>query len=420
MELKEALPPVQTAKCKQCARPLLIRLHGLTRFVACRDCGHAMMRDTATGYLNERRTYSARQLQPYLDPGDEGELFGRRYLVTGWVRKKEKSAPYSWAEYHIFNPVHGFAQLSVYEGHWTFHEQLRIHPRASGIEEILIHERNAYQRFNSYSCTVLEAAGEFNRDVNDDQRAKVRELVAPPFMLTREQDPDELAWYMGRYVEPDEIKKAFGKAMAPPPRKGVGAAQPLRLAIDKNVLKTISVLAFAVILLTQILFWVVDRQAPIGSWNLQTNVSDPTKSAMVETSSFELRSRYSAVELVVYPIGLQNNWFALSGALINEDTGESRSFDIDIEFYSGYEGGEHWSEGRQNDGIVFSALPAGKYHLEVYPAYDAGRPVKQFALQVNGSPTLWSNMWLILGLAMIFPLITWYRVTTFETNRWGA
>jgi len=378
-----------------------------------------MMRDTVTGYLTERRTYDKRKLQPYLEPGDEGDLFGRRYLVAGWVRKKEKSTPYSWAEYHLFNPVHGFAQLSEYEGHWTFHEQLRIHPRASGVEEILIYERNAYRRYNSYSCTVLEATGEFTRDLNDDQRAKVRELIAPPFMLTREQDPDELAWYMGRYVEPDGVKTAFDKTMAPPPRKGVGAAQPLRLAIDKNVLKTISALAFTLILITQILFWIFDRQAPIGSWNLQTNTNGSAQVEMVETSSFELRSRYSAVELVVFPIGLQNNWFALSGALINEDTGESRSFNIDIEFYSGYEGGEHWSEGRQNDGIVFSALPAGKYHLEVYPAYDTARPVKQFAMQLNGSPTLWSNMWLVLGLAMLFPLITWYRVATFETNRWG-
>ena len=28
-------------------------------------------------------------------------------------------------------------------------------------------------------------------------------------------------------------------------------------------------------------------------------------------------------------------------------------------------------------------------------------------------------MWLLLLLALAFPLITWYRVSSFETNRWG-
>jgi hypothetical protein len=385
----------------------------------CHGCGHAVHRDTATGYHNDRRSYTARQLKPFLEPGDEGDLFGRRYLVTGWVRKKETNTPYTWAEYHLFNPVHGFAQLSVYEGHWTFHEQLKVYPRASGIEEVLIYERNAYERYNSYKCTVLEAAGEFSRDLNEDQRAKVQEYISPPVMLTRELEPDELAWYLGRYVEPELVKEAFGKAEAPPPRKGVGAAQPLRLAIDKNVLKTISAFAVVIYLLTQVFFWLGDSKSPIGSWNLQVKQSTPAMGEMVETPSFDLRSRYGAVEIMVFPAGLENRWFSLSGALINEHTGEARSFEMDIEFYSGYEGGEHWSEGGRSDGIIFSALPAGKYHLELYPVYDSRNPVTNFSVQVNGSPTLWSNLWVVMLLAMIFPLITWYRVTSFENKRWG-
>lgn len=419
MDLKGTLPSPLNAVCPKCKRQLPVRLHGLSRFLVCHGCGNAVHRDTATGYLTERRGYNSRLLKPYLEPGDEGELFGRPYLVTGWVRKKETNTSYSWAEYHLFNPVHGFAQLSVYEGHWTFHEQLKVYPRASGIEEILIHERNAYERFNSYKCSVLEAAGEFSRDVNDDQRAKVQEYISPPYMLTRELDPDELAWYWGRYVEPGGIKEAFGKAEAPPPRKGVGAAQPLRLAIDKNVLKTISVFAVAVILLTQLLFWSIDSGSLIGSWNLPAKQSDPAKGEMVETPSFDLRSRYGAVEVLVFPVALENRWFSLSGALINEHTGEARSFLMDIEYYSGHEGGEQWSEGKRSDGIILSALPAGRYHLELYPAYDSRTPVTSFNVQVQGSPTLWSNMWLILMLAMIFPLITWYRVTSFENKRWG-
>jgi hypothetical protein len=419
MDLKSTLPAPVRAACPACKAEVTVRLHGLSRFVACGNCGHGSIRDTPTGYLTERRQYRTRVAKPYLLPGDEGVLFDRRYLVTGWVRKKEKSTPYSWMEYHLFNPVHGFAQLSVYEGHWTFHEQLRIYPRETHINQILIFQRNAYEPFNTYACSVLEAEGEFTRDVNDDQSAKVNELVAPPFMLTRELEPDELAWYLGRYVEPKEIRQAFGKQLDPEPRNGVGACQPMKLAIDKNVLRTISVIAVIVFLLTQFVIAVADApKVLLQEVHVATEGPDGRPVTM-ESSSFTLDRPYNSVELFARAPDVDNNWFELSGALVNNATGASRTFSFNIEYYHGYEGGERWSEGGTNDGIVFSSLPAGTYHLEMDAAFDTARPVRRVELRVDHTPTLWSNMWSLLLLALAFPLITWYRVSSFETNRWG-
>lgn len=339
--------------------------------------------------------------------------------MTGWVRKKESGTSYSWMEYHLFNPVHGFAQLSVYDGHWTFHEQLHVYPQETNINQMLIFQRNVYEPFNSYECAVLEAEGEFTRDVNHDQDAKVRELVSPPFMLTREMEPDELAWYLGHYVEPKEIRKAFGKPMDPEPRNGVGACQPMKLAIDVNILKTISVAAAVVFLITQLVIAMADApKVLLSERHIATDGPDGRPLTM-ESSSFTLDRPYSSVELFARAPDVDNNWFELSGALINNATGASRSFTFNIEYYHGYEGGENWSEGGVKEGIVFSALPAGTYHLEMDAAFDASRPVRSVEVRVDHHPTLWSNMGLLLLLAMAFPLITWYRVSSFETNRWG-
>jgi hypothetical protein len=419
MDLKSTLPAPVRSACPSCKAELNVRLHALTRFVACGGCGHGFVRDTPTSYLTERRQYRTRLAKPYLVPGDEGVLFDRRYLVTGWVRKKEAGTSYNWMEYHLFNPVHGFAQLSVYDGHWTFHEQLRVYPRETNINQTLIFQRNVYEPFNAYECSVLEAEGEFTRDVNDDQKAKVRELVSPPFMLTRELEPDELAWYLGQYVEPDRIQKAFDKQHGPEPRNGVGACQPMKLAIDVNVLKTISIVAVVVFLITQLVIAMADAPKVLLSEFRSAADGPDGRPLMMESSSFILDRAYSSVELFARAPDVDNNWFELSGALINNATGEARSFTFNIEYYHGYEGGENWSEGGTKDGIVFSALPAGTYHLEMDAAFDTARPVRSVEVRVEHHPTLWSNMWLLLLLALIFPLITWYRVSSFETNRWG-
>lgn len=419
MDLKNALPAPLVFTCPACKAKQAVFLHGLSRFVVCNACWRAYARDSSTGFPTERRRYRARTYKPYLTPGDEGELSGRRYLVTGWVSKREKGNSCRWAEYHLFNPVHGFAQLSVFEGHWTFHEQLRVYPRETGINETLIFQRNAYEPYNSYECVVGEAEGEFAYDLSDDQHARIKELVAPPYMLTRELGPDELAWYSGLYLEPAEVRKAFNKTAEPPARSGVGAAQPMKLAIGKDVLLTVSSVAAVIILLTQFALAIFDGPTIAHEGAYMTSVDSTGRMMEIESRSFTLARGRGAVELTARPLDLDNNWFELSGALINESTGETRSFSFNIEYYHGFEGGERWSEGRTSDGMVFSALPSGTYHMAFYPTFDKSRPVRGFDVRLEAAPTLWSNMWLVLLLAMAFPLITWYRISRFEANRWS-
>jgi hypothetical protein len=238
-------------------------------------------------------------------------------------------------------------------------------------------------------------------------------------MLTRELEPDELAWYLGRYVEPKAVRQAFGKERDPEPRNGVGACQPMKLAIDVNVLRTITIIAVLLLLVTQLVISVTDPPRALLTETHTVMDGPDGRPLPMESSSFSLDRARSSVELFARAPEVDNNWFELSGALINNATGESRSFTFNIEYYHGYEGGENWSEGGTKDGIVFSALPAGTYHLEMDAAYDAVRPVRRVEVRLEQHPTLWSNMWLLLLLALAFPLITWYRVSSFETNRWG-
>jgi len=417
MDLKSALPVPVRLKCSKCSEPIEVRTFGLCRSVVCARCSAVFKYDPLEHYLTHQRTFNGSSKDPFLRPGDEGILLGRRYLVTGWVVKKEVATSFQWTEFHLFNPVHGFAQLSMFDGHWTFHEAMRVYPRPANINDIVLFERNAYEVFNTYQCRVLDAAGEFTEDPKDQEYAKVREFIAPPYMLTRELRDNELTWYQGRYVEPADVKAAFAKSDPLPLRSGVGACQPMRMAIPVNALKNISVWSVGLFVLTQLLLAFM--------WSpkvLFQGPQDMTPSAANEpllSRDFHLDGWRNGIEVFLRADGVDNSWFELAGVVVNNATGESRKFNFNVEYYHGYEGGENWKEGGVEDGIVFSHLPAGDYHLEMYPTSDPNRRIAYASIMVEERPRLWSNFFFLLVLSMLFPLIVWWRHNRFETARWG-
>lgn len=417
MDLRSTLPVPVRSKCGKCHEPIEIRTFGLCRSVVCAKCSALFKYDPVSHYLTHQRTLGGTQQAHYLLPGDEGTLFDRRYLVTGWVRKKEVSTSFQWTEYNLFNPVHGFAQLSLFDGHWTFHEAMRVYPRPANINDIVLFQRNAYQVFNTYQCKVLDAAGEFTEDVKDQEYAKLREFIAPPFMLTRELRDDELVWYQGRYVEPAEVKKAFAKTASPPVRNGVGACQPMPMAIPANTLKTMSVWIVVFFVFTQIMLALLWNPKVLLQGGQDMIPSVPNEPIL--TRSFHLDGWRNGIEVLLRVDGVDNSWFELDGVVVNDATGASRKFTFNIEYYHGYEGGEHWREGGVEDAIVFSNLPAGDYHLEMYPTSDPRRQIARAIVKVEERPRLWSNFFFLLVLAMAFPFIVWWRHNRFETARWG-
>ena len=117
---------------------------------------------------------------------------------------------------------------------------------------------------------------------------------------------------------------------------------------------------------------------------------------------------------------LDNSWVEVGLSLINEQTGRAYEATRALEFYSGVEGGESWSEGSRKADVDFSAVPAGRYHVNLYPVTDASRPgAGQLHLRVAPNQGLWGNFWLAL-LALGLPLVVLaIRRSFFESSRWS-
>ncbi|WP_332368127.1 hypothetical protein [Spirosoma telluris] len=115
---------------------------------------------------------------------------------------------------------------------------------------------------------------------------------------------------------------------------------------------------------------------------------------------------------------LDNQWLELPVTLINEQSGRVYEFSKTLEYYHGVESGESWSEGTNDDDAVLSRIPAGRYHLNIYPAREPGQSIT-FRIIVRKNPFLGSNMALLLLLLVIYPVFQYIRKLWRESQRWS-
>lgn len=115
---------------------------------------------------------------------------------------------------------------------------------------------------------------------------------------------------------------------------------------------------------------------------------------------------------------VENNWLAAGITLVNTKTLREYNFEMGVEYYSGYEGGESWSEGSQTAEKIISAIPEGTYQVIIQPYRENYSTITSFDLSIAQDVPIWSNFWVILGLVLIFPAIQWARSYTFEKQRW--
>ncbi|MFY7731875.1 MAG: hypothetical protein ACOVSR_00230, partial [Bacteroidia bacterium] len=116
---------------------------------------------------------------------------------------------------------------------------------------------------------------------------------------------------------------------------------------------------------------------------------------------------------------VDNNWFGVTIELINHNTGDRFEVDKTVEFYSGVDGGESWSEGSKSESLFMSQVPAGTYHINLYPEWGSiNKDLNNFEIWVYEDVPMWSNFWVTLIVAAIIVIIHYIRFRIFESNRW--
>jgi hypothetical protein len=105
--------------------------------------------------------------------------------------------------------------------------------------------------------------------------------------------------------------------------------------------------------------------------------------------------------------------------LVNEQNNEVESVNIPIEYYSGVEDGESWSEGGQSSDVTLSSLPAGKYMLRLEGTKDNIAQPLPVSVKVEQNVTRGVNFCFAFLVLAILPFFALIRKWMFESRRWS-
>jgi len=408
-------------RCPGCGSPMAARSKEILA-VGCASCGAVVnTADESYQLLSKALGLRDEKYEPRLPLGSKGKLDGKPVEVIGFLVRQSKvdGIAYDWREYLLASENGTYRWLTEYDGHWNIVDVLSNPPASSGAME-LADVRWSSQDFKHFATTptaeVIQVAGEFTWQVRRGESCRAVDYVAPPQMLSRESSANDLSWSLGTYVEPAVIAAAFQLKKSLPEPLGVYANQPNPWDdTHKRVCKQFWKMAL-VALVAQLFFVLIGGGQTLLRQDL--HFSPQTAEDGLVTRDFVISGKARKIT-VRNATTLDNSWLGLDLALVNKATGAAWPASRELSYYHGYDDG-YWSEGSNDDEVVFLDIPAGTYYLAVDPDLaPENRATVRDSIEVKSGGTGWSNFVLVLIFLALFPIFTRLRHAAFEARRWA-
>ncbi|MFY9261770.1 MAG: DUF4178 domain-containing protein [Gallionella sp.] len=398
-------------QCPNCAAPIEIHAAGIAR-VTCPSC-FALL-DAEHPQLKLLQKFKEQiKIEPVIPLGSEGKLNDVNYRVLGFLRREGKSDGilYHWDEYLLHHPQQGFFWLVEYQGHWSFARPCKA-PPAIGLGGIALYQHQDYQHFSKGNVTVDYVLGEFYWRVAVGEKATVSDYIAPPYSLSQEKTNNEITWTHSEYLDAAIVKTAFGVTRNLPMQHGVAANQVWAgEAGYHQVWRWFWGITVLMIVVQLISVWQSDDRTTLSG-----TFQFPAGNAPAITSPvFALTGHTGNLHLINHT-NLDNDWSAISMELVNRDTGEVYEINREISFYHGSDEDGYWSEGSTTDDALVANVPSGNYVLSL--AAESQHPLTT-QIEIRRNVSNWHNVFLIELLLLLFPVIYWWRRTSFEALRWA-
>ncbi len=366
----------QRLACPNCGGSIELRVPDRSLCVTCPYCGSLLDCEGPLAIL--ARLGDVEQGHPALALGAAGVFEGVRYIVTGRLRRVAKfpGGFVEWDEYLLYAERTGYRWLVCARGHYSF-----VTPLDPGAVSVESDERvrcggTEFKVFDRGSAEVSGVWGEFYWKVSLGESVSTADFIAPPAMLSRESSEHELHWSLGVYQTLEQVRQAFNLPSLPDERRGVAPHQPFKHVHWGLVGVLLAALLLGVVFLLRV---TADaRQVFAGRFRLGTDPArdeatlslGPGRDApsggppyILFTPPFELEARQNTQVSLEMP--LDNSWAYASVDLVDEATGELRTYGTELAYYSGVEGGEHWAEGSRSSEHLFGAGRAGSHVLRL-------------------------------------------------------
>lgn len=419
---RRARATVAALNCPSCGGALDLKAPDQAERVWCPYCGAGS--DVSEGKLAFFKKLKVQRVTPAIPLGTKGTVDGDEYVIAGLMQRAVTfDQDYFWTEYLLYNREKGFRWLVNSDDHWSFVTPLRPGEVADsdpmGSARSVYYDRKSYRLFQDATARVTYVVGEFYWKVSVGEKVNTVDWIAPPFGISKEittSGAQEIAYSHARYLTRREVEDAFHVEGLSKPVT-IGPMQPFtgaRLGIPW-ILMTLLLFALAIgmavllpgrTVLEKTFDLASEPPVPGGPDNGRISFSDP----------FELTGRYNLVVKAYAP--LNNTWVSVSGDLVEESTGGVYSFEFPIEYYSGVDGGERWSEGSQRKSRYLARPDPGRYTLRLESQWEAGKPGPPVQVVIREGVFRWPYFILAFLAISVFPILALLRRFAFESERW--
>jgi hypothetical protein len=406
--------------CPNCGGPLELVAPDKAERVTCPNCNSLL--DVNQGNLSWFKTLTPPTNAPsfVLQVGMEGTFSGdTKFKIIGAVVRSVmiEGIKYYWHEYLLYNPSIGFRWLVHSDNHWNFVEPVNpAEVTQSGIfgpGGTVSYNGRSYKIFQDANAIVEYVQGEFYWRVEQGETVRATDYVKAPLMLSMESTANEVNWSAGAYMPNAEIEKAFGVTDLPKPWS-VAPNQPFTGSFyyTWGLLPLIGLLIVAAVMipLTGLTNTILSQQITLPP------MANATAPQTVFSQPFDLKGNRNVRITASAPVS--NSFADLDIDLVNEQSQEVESVNVPIEYYSGVEDGESWSEGGQTQDAILSSLPGGKYTLRVEGTWQNWQQPMPVTVKVEQNVNRGVNFCCALVALALVPIFGLIRKWSFESSRW--
>jgi hypothetical protein len=426
------VPEVKALFCPNCGGSITLRSASQSLTAVCSFCNSIL--DARTPGLNILQQFDAKlKFTPIIPLGTRGNWTepGKpavAYEVIGYQVRgiTVEGIQYTWEEYLLFNPYHGYRYLTHYRGHWNFVRTIQAMPEASVVKgrpgarlggEVFAH-------FQTARASTIFVMGEFPWQIRVGETVEARDYILPPYMLSAEETADEVVWSRGTYTPGRDIWQAFRLPGTPPAPVDIFANQPSPHSGSPGSIWRIFILLIVALMVAAIFIAIQGRREVAFEQTYSYDRANRGEQSFV-TPTFELKGHTSNVEVEI-ETNLQNDWTWFAFALINENTGDAYNFSKEVSYYYGSDSDGPWTEGSRSATAKMPNVPPGRYFLRVEPEGDEDNvspfrstmPV-QYRLRVRRDVPGFGWFVLVFLLLLVPPIFRSIRWFSFENRRWA-
>ena len=411
--------PALLLNCPQCGGPLELRAPDQSQRVTCPNCNSLL--DIQGKKLEYLSTLEQQKFECAIPLGSIGTFSGVKFTVIGFVKRSVTyDRAYFWSEYLLYEPRVGFRWLIESDGHWSFGTPVSAGD-IDADQNSCRYQGKTFKLFARATGKVAYVLGEFYWKVELGEQVLMRDYIAAPEMLSLESSASgegtlqshELNCTLATYVSPEELSQAFPEVKEWPSRRGVAPNQPFPYKWTYRLWA-----AFTAALLALAIFQGMrSTRKTVFEKPISVAASATPERTVFPDESVELLARKNL--RVSVRTSLQNSWLSVDGVLFQEETGLTQAFHVPVEYYSGTDGGESWSEGSQTDATYLPALPPGKYKLALQVASEKPQAPISFKLTIEEGVFRWMNFVLAFLAISIIPGCLMLYHWTFERSRWS-